>query len=292
MPDHFVRGRYRDEGSAIGPSLDAIEKAYDILLLLPEEDTCTFFTVEDHKRAADSGDFSGACLHLFWDSYNWLKFFWWTTAFKTRQLTGALVQAYNTDNLLAWAILGRSALEYAAVTHYFVKGINGLELRGPHFASSHIQKFEDLMLHYAHGTRFNWPDLFAGDRDALLRGFRQPQKQAAVNVLTAMKHLARRDERFRDVEIGYDMLSDFAHPNMASHATAVDMPAAPGEMHECHLSYQPAPLRREFLVMVTLPWVSAGVGAVVELLVEVAPLLKTWLGYIDGGAKISIDMRS
>ena len=44
-----------------------------------------------------------------------------------------------------------------------------------------------------------------------------------------------------------------------------------GEMHECQLAAVPGPLRGEFVMVTSLPWVSMGVGTTVELLVEVAP---------------------
>ena len=78
MPNHFQRGKYRDKTKVIGPSLDAIEQVYDVLLQLPDRDAATFFTMEDHKAAWTRGEHDVACLHLFWDAYNWLKFFWWT----------------------------------------------------------------------------------------------------------------------------------------------------------------------------------------------------------------------
>lgn len=199
------------------------------------------------------------------------------------------MQSYNSDNHLAWLILGRSSLEYAAVSYYFFKKISQLQVQGPVFAMSHLKGMEDLLLQYAHGTRFNWPDLFAGNREALGKKVTSAESTSAVNVLTALDHLAKRDDRYRDVRIGYDMLSDFAHPNMASHASVVEMPTGPGQMHECRIAARPGSPRGEFIMVVSLPWVSMGIGTTVELLVELTPLLETWLKYLDGGIRISID---
>jgi hypothetical protein len=289
MPHHFQRAKYRDEDRIIAPSLEGIERAYDVLLALPERDTTRFFKVDDHQTAADMNDLSRAYSQVFLDAYNWLKLFWYSSAYKARQLTDALVQSYNTDNFLAWLILGRSTLEYAAVTYYFVKKLNRLQLGGPRFAASHLKAFDDLMLQYCHGTRFNWPDLLAGNREKLMKDFNSTESSKAVNVLTALSHLARRDERYKDVEIAYQMLSDFAHPNMASHATVVEMPAAQDGMHKCGIAVRPSALRGEFIMVVSLPWVAMGIGTTVELLVEVAPLIETWLSYIDECASVTID---
>ncbi len=66
-------------------------------------------------------------------------------------------------------MLGRAALEYAAVSNYFVRQINERELNGPVFAATSLQRLEELLLRYAHETRFNWPDLFSGNRDGLIK---------------------------------------------------------------------------------------------------------------------------
>ena len=88
---------------------------------------------------------------LLQDGYNWLKFFWWTTSFEARQLAVALVHSYNQDNFLAWLILGRSSLEYAAVSYYFLKKLAHFELQGPTIAMSKLMAMEDLLLQYAPG---------------------------------------------------------------------------------------------------------------------------------------------
>ena len=289
MAKHFTRGKYRDEERIIGPSLDAIENAYDVLCALPEYDSVTFFRLEDHQKAADANDLQKGFFYLFLDVFNWLKFFWYTSAYKTRQLTTSLISAYNTDNFLGWMVLGRSTLEYAAVSYYFVKKIKQLQLDGPHFAASQIKSLEDSMLQYAHGTRFDWQALLSGDRERMTQKFSSSASQQAVNVLTAISHLARRDARYKDVEVAYNMLSDFVHPNMASHATVLEMPTVPGDVHHTDIAAQPGALRGEFLMVLSLPWVSVGVGTTVELLTDVAPLVHRWLDYVDKGTQISID---
>jgi hypothetical protein len=289
MAPQFTRGKYRAEDRVIGPSLTAIENAYDVLLALPEQDCARFHRVEAHKKAAESGDAKQASQMLLFDAFNQVKFLFYTSAFKARQLTAALVHAYNSDNFLAWLILGRSSLEYAAVSYHFARALSKPELRGPIFAASHLMRMDDHFLKYAHGTRFNWVDLFAGNGEGLAKTFVPPDSSRAVNVMTALKTLAKRDDRYQDVEIVYEMLSDFAHPNMASHAAVLDMSSGSSEMHECQIAAVPSAQRGEFLMVVTLPWVSMGIGTTVELLTEVTPLLETWLKYIDGGESVTVD---
>jgi hypothetical protein len=55
------------------------------------------------------------------------------------------------------------------------------------------------------------------------------------------------------------------------------------------MAVQPGPLRGEFIMVVSLPWVSTGIGTTVELLIEVAPLLETWLTYWDDNTQVTID---
>src|SRR5687768_13299818 len=108
MAIHFERGKYRDEDSGIEQSLITIERSYDVLLALPEHDTARFFTMEEYRKDSDGKDVNQIFQHLFFDVYNLLKFFWWTSAFKTRQLVEGLQYSYNNNNLLTWLILGRS----------------------------------------------------------------------------------------------------------------------------------------------------------------------------------------
>lgn len=128
-----------------------------------------------------------------------------------------------------------------------------------------------------------------GDLDGLRKDLNAARSSRAINVLTALSHLAHRDDRFKDIEAAYHMLSDFAHPNMASHATVIEMPSAPRDKHVCQLAAAPGALRGEFVAVISLPWISMGIGTMVELLLEVAPLLERWLGYVDDRVTIRID---
>lgn len=289
MATHFPRSKYRNEEQTIRPSLEAIEKAYDYLLALPERAEVNFFRPEDHQKAVAEESRKKACQYLFYDIFNWLEFFWYTTAYKMRQLTASLVHAYETDSFLPWLVLGRSTMEYAAVTYHFVKKINKLQLHGPKFAASELKSFEDLMLDYAHGTRFDWPALMAGDRGRLSKKFDSSQAPKAVNVLTALSHLSHRDIRYRDVEVAYNMLSDFAHPNMASHSTVIGMSSGSDAMHQNEIAVQPGSQRGEFIMVVSLPWVSLGVATTVELLSEVHPLMERWLDCVQNEKDFIID---
>jgi hypothetical protein len=64
MAEHFKRGKYRDEDRVIGPSLDAIERSYDVLLQLSDHDSAKFFRLEDHQGNVGTGDVKHASLPI------------------------------------------------------------------------------------------------------------------------------------------------------------------------------------------------------------------------------------
>ena len=290
---HLKRGLYRDEDRAILPALQQIESAYDILLKLPTSDSASFHPVATYREAAEKGDYQTSCLQLFLDSYNWLKFFFYTNIFKMTKLTEGLIHSYNSQNYLVWAVLARSSIEYSAVFYYFLKKLEQFKLSGPAFAGTHLQGFEDLMIQYAHGTRFNWQDLMMGNRETLTKSFAKDESRPqSINVLTAIQKLKGRDERFKDIELAYSMLSDFVHPNMASHCAVVEMPHEPGSMHQCVMSLNPRSERGEFFMVITLPWAAMALGNFIELLPPLGRLVGAWLELLDAGERITIDFTS
>jgi hypothetical protein len=290
---HLKRGLYRDEEHVILPAIQQIELAYDVLLKLPTSDSASFYPTAAHQEAAENNDYDASCRQLFLDCYNWFKFFFYTNVFKTAKLTEGLIQSYNSQNYLAWVVLARSSLEYSAVFYYFLKKLNSFRLSGPAFPASQLQAFDSLMVQYAHGTRFNWQDLMSGSIEPLTKSFAKDESRPqAVNVLTAIQKLRDRDQRFKDVEIAYSMLSDFVHPNMASHAVVVEMPQARRSMHECVMSLNPGSERGEFLMVITLPWVATALGNFIELLPELGKVLGAWQDLIDRGERITIDFKA
>jgi hypothetical protein len=286
----FTRRLYQGEAQYLLGSMETIERLYDTLLKFPSFDEARFFSLSDHQKAVESGDAEKAAFHLIFDAYNWLKFFWYTNLYKASKLAEGLIDAYNKQNHLVWVILTRSLVEYSAVFYYYQSKTKQFEISGPSFKGSQLKGFEDLMIQYAHGTRFNWNDLFSGDLDSLAKTYAAVQgAPSAINVLTAVAHLSKRDQRFKQLEITYAMLSDFAHPNMASHTAVVDMPQHQSSMHHCRMTLNPDRLRGEFLLMATLPSVVLALGNALEVLIESAQLLKRWLTMFDINERVSID---
>ena len=76
---------------------------------------------------------------------------------------------------------------------------------------------------------------------------------------------------------------------MASHTTVVEMPTPEGKIWQSKVAVDPGSLRGEFIMVVSTPWISTGVGTSVELLVETVPILRTWVDYIDSNARVTFD---
>lgn len=289
----FTRGLYEGEARYLLGSIETIERLYDTLLKFPSSDEARFFTLSDHQKAVESGDAERAAFHLLFDAYNWLKFFWYTNLYKATKLSEGLIDAYNKKNYLVWVILTRSIVEYSAVFYYYHNKTKQLEINGPPFKISQLKGFEDLMIQYAHGTRFNWDNLFTGSLEELAKTYASAlEAPSAVNVLTAVDHLSKRDPRFKQLAMTYAMLSDFAHPNMASHTAVIDMPQHKSSMHHCRMTSNPDRLRGEFLLVATLPSVALALSNSLEVLMESAQLLKRWLTMFDHNERVSIDFEA
>lgn len=287
---HFTRGLYEIEAEQLVPTLEKIEVIYDNLRQLPDHDEARFFSRAQHEEAAAKGDREIGSQYVLFDAFNWLKFLWYTNIFKTIKLVDGLVHAYNTGNHLVWNILARSTAEYSAVFYYYKKKLDQLDIDGPEFKASQLQAFEDLMLKYAHGTRFNWNDLIQGNVEKLAQTFADVESQpSAVNVLTALGHLKKRDDRFKDVEISYAMLSDFVHPNMASHGAVIAVPSRDGAMHRCRLALDPGRSRGEFVLICSLAGVHLHLSNILELVIDLSKPISRWLQYIDGKERVTVD---
>ena len=285
---HFSRGYYENEKGTL-PDLEKIEEIYDILLKFPQSDKMQFFSVEEHTKIAEKDNLIESSMYLFSDAFNMLKFFFYTNIYKPTNLTKGLIQAYNSQNYLVWIILSRSLLEYSAVFYYYKKKICELNIQSTSIKFSELQEFEKILLKFVHGTRFNWQSFTQGKLEELPKEDSE-NHTSAVNILTAIEHLRKRDTRFKDVKFAYDMLSDFSHPNMASHATVVEMPESEGK--SCIVNINPANLRGEFIMMATIPTVQLSLSNILEMIQSTGQLIKFWLERMDNSEQIEIDFNA
>jgi hypothetical protein len=274
MPQYFARGKYHDEDTEIAPYLGDIEEVYEVLVKLTEP-CCPiqFQPDEDLDHAFEKRDEPAARFHIIDTSFKLLAFFVFTTAYKARLLMSSLLDAYNSDNLLAWCILGRSMVEYAAITHYFASKLNLPGLQGPRFALRDLQDLRDSMTLYVNGTRFNWHDLLAGNIKRVTKHYEVGEESQAINVLTAVKHLSRRDERYGSFLAAYSILSDFAHPNMGSHATVCKTPDMTTRTNV--LTWQPGAERGEFIMAYSLRFISLSSVTIAEIIGEMTDTVQS-----------------
>ena len=287
---HFKRGLYQDEENVIIPTLEKIEMIYDALQRLPDKDEARFFSLVQHKYAAEHLSVQESNLYLISDAYNWLKFFWYANIYKTIKLIDGLIYAYNNQNHLTWMILSRAICEYSAVFYYYKKNIDNFKISSQTIKLSQYKELDGWMLKFTRGTRFNWAELFQGDIEKLAETYSFiNEKSTAVNVLTALEHLKKRDERFRDVETTYAMLSDFAHPNMASHCTVIDVPSAKRLEHVSILTANPNSKRGEFIVIFSIGAVHLFLSNIMELIIQLAEPIERLLDIIEGKEHITID---
>jgi hypothetical protein len=273
----FTRNLYWSDDKRLLPHLERIERLYELSKKLPQRAVLRFAPDDTFEKALDSGDFQSATLQIINDVYHRIEFFWYTSAFKAIKLCEALVNSYNTQNLLAWCLIARSTIEYSAVISYFFNKLLGLNPLTTSLRVTQIQETESLLIMYSHGTRFNWDVLDTGKIEEILKNY-QPTKESpwAINVLTALSHLAKSHERFRESEAMYAMLSDFAHPNMASHSLVCDMPEDETALRECRLSVSPNQKRGYFVMLASLPAVDLNVCNIFHILKELETIAAHW----------------
>ncbi len=289
----FARGLYEIEERHLLPHIEAIERVYEVLTSLPPSDEIRFAGSAQRRAAVQRTDPQETSLILFADIYNWLKFFWYTNVFKARMLVEGLIPSYNAQNYLVWSILVRSAVEYAAVFCYFKCKLDRLQLSGPVFKLADLKELEEHLVGYAQGTRFNWDALMAGDVEAMKASKDSSEgRPKAVNILTAVSHLRKVDERFSDIEIAYGLLSDFVHPNMASHTAVVDRLPEERGVHRWRVTTKPGPMRGEFMMYLTLPTAGRALGKIMELAVSLGSVVARWAEMIEESARVVIEFRS
>jgi len=287
----LARGLYEIENEFLLPYMEAIEYSYGALVQLPPSVDVRFAEPSFRREIAEQGD-RAAEYSLLADLYNWFKFFVFTTGYKTRQLTEGLFFAYNASNYLTWVTLARSVVEHAAVFCYFASKTDELELSGPHLKASHLKRLDELLTAYAQGTRFNWDALMNGDVDSIEASYdKSAGRPRAVNVLTALRQLGKRDHRFEDVEVAYSLLSDLVHPNMGSHVAVVDRRPMAGRVHHWELTSSPGTSRGEFIIYLTLPTVARALGKILETTADLSHVIEAWMDLLDKPEQLAIDFR-
>jgi hypothetical protein len=174
-------------------------------------------------------------------------------------------------------------LELAAVFQYYARRVGKLQLVGPTFGATELQEAEQLLMRYARGTRYDWDALRRGILGERHDASQHAKEPPAVRVGDALKDLAQVDSRFTEVREVYGRFSDFAHPNMGSHMTVMDVQTEPTPgHHRCVLSSKPGALRGEFIMVATLPAATLALQKIAETLGPIGRIVSHWLNQTTG----------
>jgi hypothetical protein len=292
----FVRNLYnRDiEAKHFEPLLAEIERIRSGLASMPLQTSLDFIKNPAMERWLAKEGSNKIVGTIVFGIFNRLQFFWFTSIFKTINLIDALELMYNSKNYIGWVLVGRSIIEHCAVFNYYTQKFLGTDPGRNDFSLSELKAMEDIMIQYSHGTRCNWHDLLAGD----LTGFNKNPNEAvagrsAVNIITALKHLAARKGAFDGIEGVYAMFSDFAHPNMASHSTVVDVTPSDqrhDDIEHVSVTVQVGQPRGEFIVLATLTAICLCIQTVIDLSMTLSPVFRHWEDdLMEGRVRVRFD---
>jgi hypothetical protein len=204
-----------------------------------------------------------------------------SSVLKARSLIEGLSVALSSENYLVWTLVARSLVEHSAVLSKYVATLENLGCGEPRRTIAQTEAINDCLFRYSNGTRFHWDALLAGDVAELQKDFDPPEKDRSLNVLTAIDHSAKSRQVLAPNRIWYDMLSDFVHPNKASHSFYLGLTGATDRhddllMTEVDVAAATPPARAEFILRWTLPAVLVNAGNIESSLRRLAPLVRLW----------------
>lgn len=282
----FSRGLYsvEVESAYIAPYLDALDEIIAALTVFPERHEIPY--LEERSLATRALGlppdertrvFVGM---LATNILAFLEFFMFSNVLRVKLILKALSGAFNDRNYLAWTLLCRSAVEHCAVFSHYKTKLDQKQMQRGRFSTVDLEEIETVLKEYVQGTRYDWKELLEGKDPG------EPKKTFpnAVNVLTAIDRLARCDTGLRDVRRMYDLLSDFCHPNMGSHMLVTGVPAG-GRDDVIIVTEVPEAPRGEFVMVATLPVVTACCRWMLELVGELEKIRTHWVDDIVGRRK-------
>ena len=220
-----------------------------------------------------------------------LQFLLYSNVAKTRNLLEALEWALSSGNYLVWTLVVRALIEHSAVLSKYLASLEKLNFCAPETTLDELDAVGACLLKYMNGSRFNWDALLSDDWESLLKKFEPPGDEAAINVLTAIDHSAKLRPALSTNRIWYDMLSDFAHPNKASHSLHLAFARANNRdevaVTDVHLSPATPAERAEFIVRWTLPAVLVNAGSIEASLRRLLPAVALWSARCEGSVELT-----
>jgi len=233
--------------------VECLEETIQFLESLPGRFDLTFhLQLRPEQMGADRNEVEVDPLRNLYGS---LGFCVYSTAYKLRELVLDIADGLNKCKFLRVTMAARSVIEHAATLNYYYEKLK-LNFRtatisaGEGRESEAIQALLEnigLLVQYAQSTRFNWGSYLREDFDDFFASFDNVEERVRqIHILTLIDKLPQTE---RGMRFFYSMLSDYAHPNLASHTLTIDRARLlpDGRMHFSLSSY---PETKESLAIV------------------------------------------
>jgi len=263
--------------------LSQIEKLYSDFSKISDNQTLYFISEEEFQRVLKNPKKVKEALgHIINEIYFRFQFLFFTNLFKFLKHIESLIYSWNSNNYLGWVLFGRSVIELCAVFNHFDVKLKKYDPIRTNYSVDEIQKIEDILIEYSHGTRFDWDSLIKGDFEKLKKEFTaKGELKQAINVLTAIDKLTKLRPAFYELRSVYNILSDYAHPNMGSHCIFIDLPDEVIEPMPNRLSLNVNQSRGEFIIVSSLKQITICLSWIGHLLQETSRIIAAWEGYTE-----------
>jgi hypothetical protein len=219
-----------DENNKIYPNdagfVEAVNEAWSLLEDLPKTFEFEFHLKLKPEKLGKNP--SETILNLTRNLYGWIGYFIYNNAYKVHQILEAYIDALNAFSYTSTMILARSLMEYAATINYYAEQLSLKiskldESRNQGSVVETVKYMIELIQichKYSKLTRINWHAYMRGDLDSFFKDWSYVDpKDKQINILTLVDKLPQKEKGAR---FFYDMLSDFAHPNLASQILVID----------------------------------------------------------------------
>jgi len=206
--------------------VECLEDTFEFLESLPSQYSFAYhpqFTPD--KMGADKEERS---LNVLRNLRGWLGFLVYTTSYKVRDLVLEIADGLNTHKYLRVTMAARSVIEHTATLNYYFEKlwVNFNELRTL-WREGRTQEGDqltfdiiNLLLQYAQSTRLNWAAYMREDYDEFYESFEEVEERVRQrNIMTLVDKLPQVE---RGMRFFYCLLSDYVHPNIASHTLTID----------------------------------------------------------------------
>lgn len=276
---NFHRNLYdrKMESQHFEPLLAEIERIRSGLRGYPEKTNLDFIRNSAMKEWLKQDGRKKIVGTVVFEIFNRMQFIIYTNIYKTVNAIDALTLMYNEKNYLGWILIGRFIIEQCAVFNYYVTNILAMKPCRNEFLISELENLESLLTSYSHGSRCNWAALLSGDISNFNQNPHETIKgKSAINIMTAINHLSRRNSSLNDIEGVYAIFSDFAHPNMASNTTVMNLVQSSADIQHVEIALRVDKDRGECIIIATLQAICLCLQEIIELAASMSPTVMHW----------------